>query len=77
MSLFIAKALLGKLPFYISYLLVLYTNSYRTRSGSHIRLNVPRVSSELVNVSFLFMLRGFGMICKNIVNPRSSISERF
>jgi hypothetical protein len=54
MYLFIAKALLGKLPSYISNLLIYYTNTYQTRSSSRLRLKVPRVLSEFGKSAFSF-----------------------
>jgi len=59
MYLFIAKALLGKLPSYTSNLLIYYTNTFHTLSDSHIRLKVPRVllefgKSPFVNASWFW-----------------------
>ena len=68
MYLFIAKALLGKLPFYISNLLIYYTNNYRNRSGSHIRLKVPRVLSEFGKSVFFFYAPWAWNDLQNVLN---------
>ncbi len=52
MYLFIIKALLGKLPSCISNLLTLHINSRCTRSGSCIRLTVPRLLSKFGKSAF-------------------------
>lgn len=52
MYLFIAKDLLGKLPFYISNILIFYTDIYYIRSSSHIQLKVLRVLSEFGKCAF-------------------------
>lgn len=52
MYVFIAKALLGKLPSYITKFLTFYTNGYGTRSQLHLCLKVPRVFTEFGKHAF-------------------------
>lgn len=54
MYVFIAKALLGKLPSYITKFLTFYTNGYGTRSQLHLCLKVPRVFTEFGKHAFSF-----------------------
>lgn len=60
--------LLGKLPSYISNLLIYYSNSYRTRSGSHIRLKVTRELSESGKCAFSFYAPWAWNELQNILN---------
>jgi len=68
MYLFIAKALLGKLPSYISNLLIYHTNTYQTRSGSHLRLKVPSVLSEFGKSAFSFYAPWSWNDLQNVLN---------
>ncbi len=52
MLLFIAKALLGKLPTYICNLLSYYTCNYSTRNSYKLHLTVTRVCSEFGKAAF-------------------------
>ena len=52
--LFIYKALIGKLPLYLSSLLNHVDSNYCTRSQSHIRLSIPRVRTEQGKTAFSF-----------------------
>lgn len=55
MLIFIIKALLGKLPSYISRLLSYYTSTYNTRRAANgMLLDVPMVQSELGKTAFSF-----------------------
>ena len=52
--LFIYKAILGKLPSYISSLLNWQSGLYQTRSNSYPQLTVPNVRTELGKLAFCF-----------------------
>uniref|UniRef100_A0A0E9XSQ5 Uncharacterized protein n=1 Tax=Anguilla anguilla TaxID=7936 RepID=A0A0E9XSQ5_ANGAN len=54
MLIFIFKALLGKLPQYISGLLKYYSSSHNTRSSEKILLMVPSIRTELGKSAFSF-----------------------
>jgi len=54
MYIFIAKALLGKLPSYITKVLAFYNNGYGTRSQLKLQLKVPKVSSKFGKHAFSF-----------------------
>ena len=52
--LFIYKALCGKFPLYLSWLLSLSDTNDQTRSQAHIRLIIPRMISEAGKSAFTF-----------------------